>query len=75
MKHHIIIDDQSKIGKGLLQIVEALTKANDKGVEILDDNDDDEILIKKMKAGVKSGILNIKEKAAFFKKLKAVAGL
>ncbi len=71
MKHHILIDDRSKTGKGLLQIAEVLSKST-KGIVFIED-EDDSVLIKKIKRNRKGDLLSSAEKKAFLKELEAVA--
>ncbi len=69
MIHHITIDDSTKAGAGLLQVIQTLS-STDIGVKVIDDNEEraDEELISIVKKNLNAGFLNKKEKAAWLKK-------
>lgn len=73
MIHYIRVDARSKVGKSLLQIAQALS--SEKGIEVIDEKKEDAFLIKKMKAALKEGFLNEKEKVNFLKQVKNIAGI
>ncbi len=74
MKHVIVIDDQSKAGKNLLELAEILSE-NDQSIFLVTEEEEDKALLEKMLSSQDSDVLSSGEKAKFLNQLREQANL